>query len=88
MAIQIPKRRPSRLSSSAAKAMAETGVPFVTEGSSTEASSKYDGLEKLSTAELLVNMNQEDQSVPLAVAKERACSSPLTGACFVGFESH
>ena len=53
--------------------MADTGVPFVTEGSSTEASSNYDGLEKLSTAELLVNMNQEDQSVPLAVAKERTC---------------
>lgn len=36
----------------------------------TEAPSKYDGLDRLSTRELLDNMNREDQSVPLAVAKE------------------
>lgn len=35
----------------------------------TEAHSKYNHLEKMSVLELLTNMNMEDQSVPLAVAK-------------------
>lgn len=35
----------------------------------TEQSSKYDALEKMSVAELLKNINNEDHSVPLAVAK-------------------
>lgn len=35
----------------------------------TEQSSKYDHLEKMSVQELLFNINQEDQTVPLAVAK-------------------
>src|SRR5690606_38991723 len=35
----------------------------------TESSSRYDDLEKMSVHELLVNMNREDQAVPLAVEK-------------------
>lgn len=35
----------------------------------TESDSRYDRLESMSTAELLANMNREDQTVPLAVAK-------------------
>jgi N-acetylmuramic acid 6-phosphate etherase len=35
----------------------------------TEASSKYDHLEKMSVAELLQNINNEDKTVPLAVEK-------------------
>lgn len=35
----------------------------------TESSSKYNSLEKMSTLELLTNMNKEDQTVPLAVEK-------------------
>jgi N-acetylmuramic acid 6-phosphate etherase len=35
----------------------------------TEQNSNYDGLEKMSVAEILQNMNKEDQSVPLAVEK-------------------
>lgn len=37
--------------------------------STTESSSYYDHLEKMSVSELLTNMNKEDQSVPLAVNK-------------------
>jgi N-acetylmuramic acid 6-phosphate etherase len=36
---------------------------------STEADSHYSDLEKMSIHELLVNMNKEDRSVPLAVEK-------------------
>jgi len=36
---------------------------------STEADSYYNHLEKMSVSELLVNMNQEDKTVPLAVEK-------------------
>ena len=35
----------------------------------TEQSSKHEHLEKMSVQELLFNINQEDQTVPLAVAK-------------------
>ena len=35
----------------------------------TEASSNYDGLEKMSISELLTNMNREDRSVPIAIEK-------------------
>lgn len=35
----------------------------------TESTSKYDGLEKMSTKQLLTNMNSEDITVPLAVGK-------------------
>jgi N-acetylmuramic acid 6-phosphate etherase len=37
--------------------------------STTESPSYYDNLEKMSVKELLTNMNKEDQTVPLAVAK-------------------
>ena len=36
----------------------------------TESSSNYDGLEKMSTLELLTNINKEDKTVPLAIEKE------------------
>lgn len=36
----------------------------------TESSSNYDHLEKMSTQELLTNINKEDQSVPVAVEKQ------------------
>ena len=36
----------------------------------TESSSKYEGLEKMSTIELLTNINNEDKTVPLAIEKE------------------
>lgn len=36
----------------------------------TERSSNYDHLEKMSTRELLSNINKEDQSVPLAIEKQ------------------
>ncbi|MEP1367676.1 MAG: N-acetylmuramic acid 6-phosphate etherase, partial [Maribacter dokdonensis] len=39
----------------------------------TEQSSNYDDLEKMTVNELLVNMNQEDKAVPLAI--ERAIPS-------------
>src|SRR5690606_34664120 len=35
----------------------------------TERSSHYDSLEKMSTQELLANMNKEDKTVPMAVEK-------------------
>ncbi len=35
----------------------------------TESSSSYDNLEKMSVRELLVNMNREDKTVPLAIEK-------------------
>jgi N-acetylmuramic acid 6-phosphate etherase len=35
----------------------------------TEQSSKYEHLEKMSVAELLTNINNEDKTVPLAVEK-------------------
>ena len=35
----------------------------------TESSSRYDHLEKMSVHDLLVNINNEDKTVPLAIAK-------------------
>jgi len=35
----------------------------------TEQSSKYDHLDKMSTLDLLINMNNEDKTVPYAVEK-------------------
>jgi N-acetylmuramic acid 6-phosphate etherase len=35
----------------------------------TEQSSKYEHLEKMSVQELITNINQEDQTIPLAVEK-------------------
>ena len=36
----------------------------------TETASKYQALEKMSTLDLLQNINQEDKTVPLAIEKE------------------
>ena len=38
----------------------------------TELSSHYEHLEKMSVSELLTNINKEDQTVPLAVKKSLA----------------
>lgn len=43
----------------------------------TESSSNYRHLEKMSTRDLLVNMNKEDQTVPHAVAKAIPAVEPL-----------
>jgi N-acetylmuramic acid 6-phosphate etherase len=47
----------------------------------TESSSKYDHLEKMSTRDLLVNMNKEDQTVPLAIEKELPAIEEFIEAC-------
>ena len=47
----------------------------------TESSSHYSDLEKMSSKDLLVNMNREDQSVPLAVEKEIPAIEALVNAC-------
>jgi N-acetylmuramic acid 6-phosphate etherase len=49
----------------------------------TEASSRYDNLEKMSTLELLSNINKEDQSVPLAIEKELHAIESFIEACFL-----
>ncbi len=46
----------------------------------TEADSYYNNLEKMSINELLVNMNKEDKSVPLAVEKAIPQIEPLVSA--------
>lgn len=48
----------------------------------TESSSKYDHLEKMSTHELLVNINKEDQTVALAIENEIAAIERFVDACF------
>lgn len=48
----------------------------------TESSSKYNHLEKMSTIELLQNINREDQSVPLAIEKEIDKINIFVDACF------
>lgn len=48
----------------------------------TESSSHYDGLERMSFNELLVNMNQEDQSVPHSVAKAIPAIEALASVVF------
>jgi N-acetylmuramic acid 6-phosphate etherase len=48
----------------------------------TEASSKYEALEKMSTADLLSNMNDEDKTVPLAIEKELPAIEAFVEACF------
>jgi N-acetylmuramic acid 6-phosphate etherase len=48
----------------------------------TESSSKYDHLEKMSTLDLLLNINKEDQTVPLAIAKEIPAIEAFVNACF------
>lgn len=48
----------------------------------TETSSKYDGLEKMSTADLLLNINREDKTVPLAIEKELVAIEKFVNTAF------
>jgi len=48
----------------------------------TESDSKYDSLERMSTEELLVNINSEDKTVPYAVEKAIGQITALTNAVF------
>lgn len=48
----------------------------------TETVSNYDGLEKMSTAELLSNINNEDKTVPLAIEKELKAIEKFVNAAF------
>ena len=49
----------------------------------TESSSKYNSLEKMSTLELLSNINNEDKTVPLAVEKEIKSIEKFIEACYL-----
>lgn len=49
----------------------------------TESSSNYSGLEKMSTKDLLVNMNNEDKTVPFAIEKEIPAIEKFIEACFL-----
>ena len=48
----------------------------------TESSSNYEHLDKMSTQELLTNINKEDKSVAFAVEKEISSISSFVDACF------
>lgn len=48
----------------------------------TESSSNYQSLEKMSTIDLLSNMNHEDKSVPLAIEKELPAIEQFIDACY------
>lgn len=48
----------------------------------TEASSNYEALEKMSTSDLLSNINKEDKTVPLAIEKELPAIEAFVNACF------
>lgn len=48
----------------------------------TEASSNYEALEKMSTADLLSNINNEDKTVPNAIEKELPAIEAFVNACF------
>jgi len=48
----------------------------------TEASSNYEALEKMSTADLLSNINNEDKTVPLAIEKELPAIEAFVNACY------
>lgn len=48
----------------------------------TEASSNYESLENMSTADLLSNINKEDMTVPLAIEKELPSIEAFVDACF------
>ncbi|MFN5785208.1 MAG: N-acetylmuramic acid 6-phosphate etherase, partial [Flavobacteriia bacterium] len=48
----------------------------------TESASRYDHLEKMSTIDLLTNINREDQSVPNAVHSELPAIEAFVNACF------
>jgi N-acetylmuramic acid 6-phosphate etherase len=53
----------------------------------TESSSHYTDLENMSSTDLLMNINREDQSVPLAVEKEIPAIEALINACFERMKS-
>ena len=48
----------------------------------TEASSNYESLENMSTADLLSNINKEDKTVPLAIEKELPAIEAFVNACY------
>ena len=48
----------------------------------TESESFYQSLEKMSTSDLLTNMNNEDKSVPLAIEKELKAIETFIEASF------
>lgn len=48
----------------------------------TESSSHYNELEKMSTLELITNINQEDKTVPLAIEKELPAIEKFIDACY------
>jgi len=48
----------------------------------TEASSNYEALEKMSTSHLLRNINNEDKTVPLAIEKELPAIKAFVNACY------
>lgn len=48
----------------------------------TEASSNYEALENMSTADLLSNINKEDKRVPLAIENELPAIEAFVNACF------
>jgi N-acetylmuramic acid 6-phosphate etherase len=48
----------------------------------TESPSKYDALEKMSTLDLLKNINKEDYSVPFAVEKEISAIEAFVQTCY------
>ncbi|MFI5222386.1 MAG: N-acetylmuramic acid 6-phosphate etherase, partial [Bacteroidia bacterium] len=48
----------------------------------TESDSKYDHLEKMSTKQLLANINREDKTVPFAIEKELPKIQKLVDAVF------
>lgn len=53
----------------------------------TESSSKYNDLEKMSTLDLLQNINKEDQTVPLAIEKEIPAIEAFVEACLPRMKS-
>lgn len=53
----------------------------------TESASRYSHLEKMSTSELLGNINREDQTVALAIEKELKAIELFVDACFERMKS-
>ncbi|MBI1836283.1 MAG: N-acetylmuramic acid 6-phosphate etherase [Flavobacteriia bacterium] len=49
----------------------------------TESASNYNSLEKMSTIELLTNINNEDKTVPLAIEKELIAIENFVNACYL-----
>ncbi len=54
----------------------------------TESNSNYTNLEQLSTAELLINMNNEDQLVAIAVQKEIPAIESFVEACLLRMQKN